>query len=512
MTFLLASPFSSDNSIYTYAAYAISQGVIPYREIQLAHPPFMYLFYAMLIRLVGPDIVYVRLLAVSINLTTIPLTYFMVKILLKNRRESSNLGLLCAGVYAFYPMLVADFFQLESILSLFALLSVIVYLRFHGSKKKPLLFLAGILMGSALMIKLSTFFFIGAILLFHLMHALWHKKYKSIFIDVLIILVGIITPVTFTLMWITFRWHALQQFYLQVYYWQIIRYPMDFSARLQMVSFYFSVFLPLIVTGVLGTLYFVRMAKKEPDTLLLLPAWICGSNSFIYIFVTKYTFFHYFFYLTPYLVLLSVLGFYQIKSWLFSKGKNQITSKPYVTILLAVSTLILLVAWLSISSRFLPSPIRFFDENSYTKMEFNVGNYVAAISNSSDKIWTSEAAIAFFAHRMIVAPNSSDWPLQGFFSDVFGYDWNEYRGDEMKDYKQGVVRINQFVEAWEEEKVKLVIFIRGVGWIPYPDQLLWDGFQGQEGVASYVQEKYELARVITSSEVEPYTFEIWVRK
>ena len=69
----------------------------------------------------------------------------------------------------------------------------------------------------------------------------------------------------------------------------------------------------------------------------------------------------------------------------------------------------------------------------------------------------------------------------------------------------------EVVEAWEKEKVKVIIFIFGRGWVPYPDDLLWDGFQDQEGVASYVEEKYELKHIVTASDV-PYIYEIWVRK
>jgi len=75
----------------------------------------------------------------------------------------------------------------------------------------------------------------------------------------------------------------------------------------------------------------------------------------------------------------------------------------------------------------------------------------------------------------------------------------------------GIVSPKQFAEAWEKEKVKALIFISGTGWVPYPDELLWNGFQEQEGVANYVEEKYELKHIVTAFEV-PYIYEIWVMK
>src|SRR3989337_2228388 len=78
VTRIPAAPFASDESLYSYASYAISQGVVPYREIQLAHPPFMYLINALFIQLFGPNLIYLRLWTVGINLADV----FLVSLLL----------------------------------------------------------------------------------------------------------------------------------------------------------------------------------------------------------------------------------------------------------------------------------------------------------------------------------------------------------------------------------------------------------------------------------------------
>ncbi len=95
--------------------------------------------------------------------------------------------------------------------------------------------------------------------------------------------------------------------------------------------------------------------------------------------------------------------------------------------------------------------------------------------------------------------------MQVLFNDVFNNTFNNgYKG-------MGILSPKQFVEAWEKENARVVVFIFGSGWVPYPDDLLWNGFQDQVGVASYVEEKYELKHIVTASEV-PYVYEIWVRK
>jgi hypothetical protein len=126
------------------------------------------------------------------------------------------------------------------------------------------------------------------------------------------------------------------------------------------------------------------------------------------------------------------------------------------------------------------------------------------LTNFNDTIWTSEPAIAFFAQRLIVAPNSSDWPLQGFFDDVFNTTYDSHMG-------LGIVSPGQFIESWEREKVKVIIFIMSSGWVPYPDELLWNGFGNQEGVANYVTKYYSLIKTIEISG-NPYIYEIWLRR
>ena len=498
VTRILTPPFASDESIYSYASYAISQGVIPYREIELAHPPFMYLIYAMFIRLTGPNLLYLRLLTIGITLAIIFLVYLMVKVVLSNQKESGKLGLLSAGIYAFYPIILWVTSQLEAILTLFTLLSVIVYAKFYNSKNKTLLLLTGILIGCALMTKLPAIFFIAPILLCHMMYGIGHKEYKRIFVDIPIILLGVAVPLAFTLVWLIFYCGALPQFYMQIYQWQLIRPPQMLWERQSNIFWYVNAFLPLIVIGALGALYSIKIAKEQSNYLIILPTLLYGANVLAFLTISRFILFHYFIYLSPYLIFLNAVYLNNISQML--KKKPKISVKP--DFILQVGSLILVFAVL-LQSLIYSVPfvtartgelITPFNANPYTKVEHYIGNYVAAITNPSDKIWTSEGAIAFFAQRTITTPNSSNWPFQAFFSDVFG-----------------VVSPNQFVQGWEKDKTKVIILIRGDGWIPYPDEILWYGFSNQQGVAGYIQEKYVFEKFVTASGV-PYTYEIWVRK
>jgi 4-amino-4-deoxy-L-arabinose transferase-like glycosyltransferase len=86
------SSFQSDESLYVYTGFAISKGVIPYREIVLAHPPFMYLLYSIIISLIGADLIYIRLFNVGLFTITILQTYIFSNMLLQNSEKKERIS------------------------------------------------------------------------------------------------------------------------------------------------------------------------------------------------------------------------------------------------------------------------------------------------------------------------------------------------------------------------------------------------------------------------------------
>lgn len=507
LLFLELRPFQSDESIYVYSAYAITKGIVPYREIFLAHPPLMYLIYAVFIQSVGPNYIYLRLCTVGIYLITILLTYLMTKAFIKNRK----LGLICATVYAFFPsyyLLLSVKGLLENLLTLFTLSSFVVYIAFHNHRKRKLLFLMGVLMGLAVITTFRAAFFIASVILFHLIISKWSKKFRSAVVDVSVISLGVTLPLFLALVWITFHLRGFSQFYIQTYYYQTIRFPIGLSRLSNQLYTYALVFSPLLITGLLGAYFLVRMAKREGNLLLVLPAWIYGFVFTTLVLLLPRPFFHHLFYLSPYLTLLSLMGIVRLGQ-LLSRANDKIKNSFNKTIVISSVLLVLLV----VSQIYYAVPIvlPYFRESPYEEVHSYIGNYIEKITNPSDRIWTSEGAIAIFAQRLILSPNSTDFPFQPCFSTVFSFYFEEDIGNKMKAYKSGFLTTDQFIEAWEKEEVKVVIFIKGNGWIPYPDELLWKGPRDQEGVSMYIQENYELELNYTSPEV-PYEYNVWVRR
>lgn len=501
-------PFISDESVYVYSAYAIGRGVVPYRELFLAHPPLMFILYAMFIRIVGPDQAYLRLCNTLICLATIFLTYTMVKIFFKNQKHGSKLGLLCAALFAFYPsyyFLLSITSLLENILTFFTLGSFIVYIAFLDSGERKLLFLMGILMGCAVITTFRASFFLASILIFHAIGTLWNRKYKLAIAHMSVILMGVAIPVVLVLVWISAYLQVLPQFYTQTVYYQSVRFPLKSSRFFSQLLRYARFFYPLLITSLLGAIHLVSVAKKQGSSLSLLPVWIFGFIFAATFIVLPRPFIHHLYYLTPYLVLLSAMGLLCIKQMLLRPGSKINFAPGFIAAFFLI--LILLV-------EFSHNPIilSYFRNEPYDNVHLYIGDYVEQIASPDHKIWTSEGAIAFFAQRLIVAPNSTLFPFQPCFTTVFSHYFNDYRGDEMRDYKYGFLTINQFIEAWEKEKVKIVVFIQGSRVIPYPDELLWNGFQDQKGASTYIQEKYELKLNYTCPEFPYLYYSVWVRK
>jgi 4-amino-4-deoxy-L-arabinose transferase-like glycosyltransferase len=506
--FITVPSFQSDDSLYVYAAYAISRGVTPYSQIFLAHPPMLYFVFAAVIEMIGVNLILTRLFSIGIFLATFFLSYLMAKALFKDNKKSEITALLCTSIYAFYPIIVVFSIPVlaEFTFTFFTLTSVVFYAKSTYSGSKLLLFFAGLFMGLALITKLTAFIFIASIILFNAILVMWRRKYRKVLTDTFIISLGIAVPLVATLFLMHFYFNSLSEFYIQTYSFQTIRRQMIDTERWSSISAYLNSFFPLIVTGVLGALYLLIDARKWENPLIVLPAWIYASNAVVLIFLPT-VFLHYFFYLTPYLSFLSLIFFIQVLSLICNRRKSEIkveiSSKLKKKIFPLFLSFILLIA-LQVVTQF-GTQFSYFYGSPYTKVELYIGNYVKNITNFDDKIWTSEGGIAFFAQRIIVAPNSSEWPMQCLFNDVFNNTFNDGRKG------MGILSPEQFIEAWEKEKVKVIIFILGTGWVPYPDDLLWNGFQNQDGVAHYVEEKYELRHIVTASEV-PYVYEIWVRK
>jgi 4-amino-4-deoxy-L-arabinose transferase-like glycosyltransferase len=501
--FLRKAPFQSDESIYTYSAYAISRGIAPYSGIQLAQPPLMYLALAFFIDLVGPNLSFLTLAGSFIVLLTNVLVFIIAKRL---RFFSSNFvfPVLSIVIYSFITFDNSFTSILEILLTFFILLCTAIYVLFvlnNGKRNRSALFLVGILMGLSLMIKYSSLVFSITLFLYHCIRLIWKKEYKRAFTDGITLCLGAAIPIAISIALVAFVWGSFRQFYLQSIYWQTVRWPTPLDQRFFNVLFYVAKFFPLLILSGIGTFLMYKKAKSLQTLFfpIIFVLNIVGLTSFFSTF-----FLHYLYYLSPILALLSAAGLSGVVNFI-----RHTTARPR-RLPREMAKFLVLVTVITIAIE-VGAQIFIVRNSLDDSTHLRIGQYTSQITTPDEKIWTSEGAIAFYAQRLIVAANSSDWPIQCAFSDIFAYDFGTYMGASMKDYKNGVVSPEQFVESWEANKIKVIIIIRGTSWVPYPDGLLWSGFQNFTGVSEYVQEKYVLNQTFASADGS-HAYEVWLRK
>ena len=500
--FLRRPAFQSDESVYAYSAYAISRGSVPYSGIQLAQPPLVYLALASLFTLVGPNLFFLSLAESVLTLLTNVLVFVTAK-RLKLHSSGFLFPLLSVVIYGVITFENFSSSFLEILLTFFIMLCTAIYALFvlNNEQHRSALFLVGVLMGVSLMVKYTSIVFSIGLVLFHWSWLILKRRHKRAVVDGLVLVLGAAIPVVISLAVIAFIWGSFGQFYLQSVYWQTVRWSTPLDLRVFNFLVYALKFFSLLILSGIGILL-IYFRTKNFQALFFPIIFVFNFVGLTSVFTTFLL--HYLYYLSPFLALLSAfglagaLGFIRNSPWNFKINKKNLAK------FLIFVTIVALTVEVNAQVYFARD---FNDDNTHLK----VGQYISQITKSNDKIWTSEGAIAFFAERIIVAANSSDWPIHSAFSDIFAYDFNTYKGALMKDYKNGVITPEQFVESWESDKTKAIVIIRGVDWVPYPDELLWSGFNNLSGASGYIQEKYLLNQTFISADGF-HVHEVWVRK
>ena len=259
----------------------------------------------------------------------------------------------------------------------------------------------------------------------------------------------------------------------------------------------------MFVLATVGGLELIRRVKSGADPLVLLPLWVVLVNLSLLFTIPKIVLNHYVVYLTPFIAFMAAGPIEKLRQ-LLSSGRT--LPKPvrfrYFQEALAIS----MIAIVIITYAFGPA---LFQTSPYTVSNQAVGQYVASITLPNETIWTSEGGIAYFAARLIQAPDSRSWPFQASYNDIFSATYID--SDGVVHNGLGVVSPTDFVSAWQLHETKVLVFILGDGPIPYPDDFLWNGFPGTSGVATWVDQNYQEVKVFTFPNVS-YQYFVWVLK
>lgn len=502
LVFLDSLQLSSDEAIYTYTSYLITKGVLPYKEVFIAHPPLSFYitaFFMWNFELSYPSI---RLLSIGIFLGTIMMTYSLSKVVLG--KLDGKYSLFVATLYAFYPSWftvnsIAS--SLENLLTLFILLSTFFYVLYHRSSKNKYLLISGLSGGCALLITVRAVFFLLSLVIVHLIYIVRIRKGSQFFRSWLIFASGFAFPIGCTLGLLAVS-NALRYFYLDVVTYQLSIFGMSVNDRLWYLGQYLVGQLPLILLSGFGISLAEKTVKKTRNISVAIPGFVFFLN---FLFFSSYGFLmHYLQFLGPFLSIISILGIIEVKR-ITEDTHVRARSKVFVCIFIVLLSFFCYFAGTNLYQVSL-----YFQKNPYDRTNYYIGKRIANITSPSDYIWSGEAAIGYFSQRMIVAP-SADFRFIGISDSIIGFDYGEDRGAEMQGYNDGFVSAEDFIESWESKRVKVVVFIMGKGWIPYVDPLLWNGYRQHSGVAEYVSREYELLEVVFGEDVS-YVYYIWVRR
>jgi hypothetical protein len=515
LTFLNYSSFQSDESVYSYASLALARGLVPYREIALYQPPLQYLLMAAIISVAGADFAVLRILNFVIQEVCIVFAFLAARSYFK--RFSTNrydvLALACSFVFACYSTLLFYWFGLNE--SLFTLLTLGAFaLLMSANGRRSLLFVCGVLLGLSILTKYYGFFFGISFGITTLLNGKGAKNFvfiKSGLRNLSCMIAGAITVGIPFLLILDFAWNAFPEYLTQTVYWYAVdKFSAPWERNIFTLEWVYNHYMILIWASLIGAFVLLYWYRRTRDLLVLAPI-ILLTVSLIFvaneISSSKWVFFHHFTPLLPYFSMSTAVVFFFVHRLANSRGGYKNTG-----VVLALIAIVSVASYSNFQylSSFLPGYYQSADP--VNALERYIGLSVKNLTQNGDAIWTSEGAIGFFADRIIVAPNSSSWPVRACYAEIFSYDFAEYRGDKSH-YPDGYVTIKEFIQSWENQKTKVLVFIKGNGWVPYPDELLWNGFRGQTGVKYYVETNYRLHTTVTGDgSANSYTYEIWVRR
>ncbi len=461
---------AADESVYVQAVFAMIRGYLPYRDVFIAHPLVYFLIEYPFIRLY-PSLLMARSISVFLSLGTILLIFYIAKNL-----YSENVAILATALFALssYAIYCNKLAIVENAVLFFITLSLYFFFKHYKSDCKKHLFLSGLFAGVAFISKYSATF---VIIVLMLLIAVKSVKKLSFFVAF-----ASIAPLVFISS--LFLFGVYPYWYVQTVSLQLIRFSLPLSFKMFELGVYHALTLPLVIMAIP-----VMIHRKVREDAVLTALYVMP---FLIMCFGKVLFTHYFLMLTPMLCILAARGLDQY--FIRPEGFRKINAK------LLVVLAIFIVHLCFSSSIFVGSAQSEFA----VRLKMEVADYIRSITREDDKIWTTEADIAFFAQRLIVAPNSTMWKYQGFYEDVWGYMGTSYVG-QFAGYSGGLISLMEIRQALESEKPKVVVIMQH----KLADMLIWNGINNpaykEDGLADYISTHYRLERSL-------YDIHVYVRK
>jgi len=477
----------SDEAIYAQSSYVISRGFIPYRDVFLAHPPFYFVVASYWMSLSGATLLFARFLNVLLGIGTMVTIYFMCR-----KLYSTRVAVIASLFYAVLPLAVFfdRIFLIDNALGLLSTLTVFAFLTYNKYGSLKYLLFSGFLAGLSLITKFTAFqyiFFIFAALLLK-------KRFRNLGWFFLAIL-----PIPVLTGGILLASGLLPAFLQETVYLQFLNriLAQTLIEKVYVLASYLFWILPFFGLAVF-TMVNPRDNEAKSITLwYLIP--------FTLILFGNVVFFQYFIMLNAPLCILAALA--------VSRFEIPLSTKQLVKMCkwFSLNKMLLMFMWLFFVSASLCLTIGENLGNQENRIaqqaKVQSADYVKSITEQTDKIWVTDASIAFFAQRIIVAPDSEYYKYQGFFSGSFAYSEDgKYRGP----FGPGLptlLHLSQILSAWQTNKPKVIVVIR----TSFLDSLILNGIENSDysepGLRQYLTTHYDLTKTF-----DPGGIEVWVRE
>jgi 4-amino-4-deoxy-L-arabinose transferase-like glycosyltransferase len=160
-----------DEGGYSYAAWRISEGEVPYRDFLTPQLPLFLYWGGTVVRLFGPSMLALRYVTVATTLLAAFFVYLTAK-----QVFGCRVALLCLPLFLVQKDIyfIARFFRPEAYMLLFAAMAMYVFVRSYEGHRRWGLFLSGALLGLAMLCKLFAALAFGGCILFLLYQ--WVKQ------------------------------------------------------------------------------------------------------------------------------------------------------------------------------------------------------------------------------------------------------------------------------------------------------------------------------------------------
>ena len=486
----------ADESLISYVAFAwMKFGAMPYRDLWApqSYNPIIFVVYQLSYQIFGFNALAIRMVAVVPGVVSVFLIYLIGRQLFGRKA-----GLVGSFIYAVYlPFSVEiehSYGTAYSFVNMLGLAGLFFLLKGVNNEKKAtsndiMMAVSGVLLFLAFSIKpyLSLIFFVAlGIIAFS-----YGFKTRRLLRSYAILFAGFLGSFSILVLYLYLnRMLAPWIYTFQVGNLAVSTIPLgdkiirfeDYFVRTLLIQIFA---IPTVIWGLVKR-------KKEVTYLFfwaLVPAVTVSLGSF--------TVGSLFFTFAP-LVIISSVSIV----WLL----NQIASKIKVkdgNAILPAAVLILALLTANAYTNFTYYATYEYSVSPDVNAQISVGAAIANITRPTDKIFTTDTALAMLSQREVITVGSIK--VAGFYNDLMGYSYDKYIG--IPGYPQGIINNDMIFSALEQQK-PAVIVISKQDVFGLLDEIIWTGGQEQiyRPLGPYIMAHYSLNKTI---EHEGDHWEIW---